>query len=188
MDMVALALENVALSLGEPFFNILHTYNKARNEGERWSEKWARVMKAAVDRVSLALSSNMDSLYHQIQTKAEKLGKELETDKAYLTNFGEEVVRGMPAYALSQLLACLDPLVRNAAKMSAWELAGNVKKAGGTVSVMEDIVGIQGKSFDTPQVGHNCVCVYVCMCVYIYGIYIYACMYMYVYITVCMYI
>ncbi len=157
MDMVALALENVALSLGEPFFNILHTYNKARGEGDRWSERWARLVKASVDRVSLALSSQMDTLYKQIQPKAEKLGKELETEQAYLTNFGEEVVRGMPAYTLSQLLACLDPTVRTAAKMSAWELAGNVKKAGGTVSVMEDIVGIQGKSFDNPQVGHICM-------------------------------
>jgi alpha-glucan,water dikinase len=94
----------------------------------------------------------MDNLYKQIQPKAESLGKALGTDQAYLTNFGEEVVRGMPAYALSQLLACLDPMVRTAAKMSAWELAGNVQKAGGSVSVMEDMVGIQGKSYDTPQV------------------------------------
>jgi len=152
INSVQLALENVALSYGEPFWGALRQLQKANAQGDRWSVNWARTMKASVERCSLALSSYMDKIHTLVQPKAVELGTALKTDEAYLTNFGEEVVRGLPGFALSKMLTLLDQKARAAAQMGAWEMVSSVTSAVGTASSMADIVGIQGQTFEQPQV------------------------------------
>lgn len=41
--------------------------------------------------------------------------------QAYITNFGEEVVRGQPLFVLSTLLKWLAPELRQAAGVSSWQ-------------------------------------------------------------------
>lgn len=41
--------------------------------------------------------------------------------QAYITNFGEEVVRGQPLSVLSQLLRWVAPELREAAGVSSWQ-------------------------------------------------------------------
>ncbi len=42
--------------------------------------------------------------------------------QAYITNFGEEVVRGQPLFVLSLLLRWLAPSLRDAAGVSSWQV------------------------------------------------------------------
>jgi len=152
LDTALSALENVALSYGEPFWGCLTQLRKVKEHGDHWQQDWSRILKASVERTSLALSSFMDKIHSMVQPNAVQLGKALGTKEEYLTNFGEEVVRGMPGFALSRMLTALDHKARESANMGAWEMVTGVKTAVGEASAMDDIVAIQGKSFDKPQV------------------------------------
>ena len=104
------------------------------------------------ERVSLALQAQAEEIYSNVQPKAEEFAKALGSYQAYITNFAEEVIRGSGGLVLSQILAALAGHVRAAGQLGAWELASPVESATGEVKVMEDLVAIQGTSFDTPQV------------------------------------
>lgn len=56
------------------------------------------------------------------QPLAERFGAACGIDQAYITNFGEEVVRGQPIFVLSQLLKFLEPMLRTAADMAPWQV------------------------------------------------------------------
>lgn len=43
-------------------------------------------------------------------------------DAQYITNFGEEVVRGQPLFVLSIILQFLDPILRKSAELGAWQV------------------------------------------------------------------
>ncbi len=43
-------------------------------------------------------------------------------DPKYITNFGEEVVRGQPVFVLSILLQKLEPMLREAAGVAPWQV------------------------------------------------------------------
>jgi len=104
------------------------------------------------ERVSLALQAQAEEIYSSVQPKAEEFGKALGSDQAYITNFAEEVIRGSGGLVLSQILAALAGHVRASGQLGVWELASSIESATGEVKVMDDLVGIQGMSFDTPQV------------------------------------
>ena len=42
--------------------------------------------------------------------------------QAYISNFGEEVVRGQPLFVLSTLLRWLAPQLRESAGISSWQV------------------------------------------------------------------
>ena len=44
-------------------------------------------------------------------------------DAKYITNFGEEVVRGQPVFVLSILLQKLEPMLRQAAGVAPWQVS-----------------------------------------------------------------
>lgn len=44
-------------------------------------------------------------------------------DPKYITNFGEEVVRGQPVFVLSILLQKLEPMLRQAAGVAPWQVS-----------------------------------------------------------------
>ena len=46
-----------------------------------------------------------------------------ELDPKYITNFGEEVVRGQPVFVLSILLQKLEPMLREAAGVAPWQVS-----------------------------------------------------------------
>jgi len=150
-DLVSTVCHNVALSYGGEWWAVLSLWNKVKDMN-RWSPEWCAVAKAAHERMSLALQASMDTIHTLVQPKARELGTAIKADEAYLTNFAEEVIRGLPTFHLSQVLACLEPEIRNAGNMGAWEQVTGVSSATGEVAVMDDLVGIQGKSFSTNQV------------------------------------
>jgi len=151
-DLASTVLHNVALSYGGEWWKVLSLFNKVRDMGDRWSPQWAAIAKATTERASLALQAAMDQIHTLVQPKARELGTAIGTDESYLANFAEETIRGLPTFHLSQILACIDPEIRKAGNMGAWEQVTGVPSATGEVATMDDLVGIQGKSFDTNQV------------------------------------
>ncbi len=55
-------------------------------------------------------------------------------DAQYITNFGEEVVRGQPLFVLSILLQHLDPMLRKTAELGAWQVTLQFSFALGSYS------------------------------------------------------
>jgi alpha-glucan,water dikinase len=53
-------------------------------------------------------------------------------DPAFITNFGEEVVRGQPVFVLSGLLQDLEKSLRAAAGAGPWQVSGPGAWCGGT--------------------------------------------------------
>eukprot|EP00287_Rhodomonas_sp_CCMP768_P016546 CAMPEP_0196758624 /NCGR_PEP_ID=MMETSP1091-20130531/104282_1 /TAXON_ID=302021 /ORGANISM="Rhodomonas sp., Strain CCMP768" /LENGTH=1086 /DNA_ID=CAMNT_0042107455 /DNA_START=30 /DNA_END=3290 /DNA_ORIENTATION=- len=152
LEMAVLVCENTALSYGGQFWSCLNQMHHLKGEGDQWSERWAKLGKATVERVALGLQRMMDDIYTLVQPKAERLGKAIDAHEAYLTNFGEEVVRGLPSFSLAQILAALDGHMRHAGNMGVWEQVSSVQSAVGEVQVMDDMVAIQGQTFDKPKV------------------------------------
>lgn len=82
------------------------------------------------------------------QPHADAFGVRCKLDPLYITNFSEEVVRSQPVFMLSVLLRYLDPHLRRAADVGPWQVVSQAP-AVGQVMVMEDLSGIQGKSFES---------------------------------------
>ncbi|EKX34264.1 hypothetical protein GUITHDRAFT_166257 [Guillardia theta CCMP2712] len=152
LDVTSVALENCALSLGQELEFCHSQLCKVKEMGNRWSKEWGLVAKATVERISLALQEVSGRIYSCVQPKAEQLGKAMGTEEAYLTNFGEEVIRGSSTFIVSQLLACLDPMIRECANIGTWEPMSSIVEATGSVQVLENLVAIQGKEFKEKQV------------------------------------
>jgi alpha-glucan,water dikinase len=61
-----------------------------------------------------------------LQRHAEALGQRAKVDKAYIMNFGEEVVRGQPVFVLSGLLQDLERHLREAAGAGPWQVTKDI--------------------------------------------------------------
>ena len=66
----------------------------------------------------------------------------------YVELFAEEVVRGGPAFAVSLVLSSLEPALRAAAELGAWQIIspvnalGRVEVVGGLHEVQEKVPGL----------------------------------------------
>ena len=68
--------------------------------------------------------------------------KQLALLRRYVDLFAEEVVRGGPAFALSLVLSAVEPALRAAAELGAWQLISPVN-ALGRVAVVEGLHEVQ---------------------------------------------
>jgi alpha-glucan,water dikinase len=64
----------------------------------------------------------LSAVCFMLQRHAEALGQRAKVDKAYIMNFGEEVVRGQPVFVLSGLLQDLEGHLREAAGAGPWQV------------------------------------------------------------------
>jgi len=55
--------------------------------------------------------------------RVQAIGERCKIDKVHITNFGEEVVRGLPLSVMSPFLQRLEPTARAAAGGGAWQVA-----------------------------------------------------------------
>ncbi|KAI3425011.1 hypothetical protein D9Q98_008393 [Chlorella vulgaris] len=121
--------------------------------GERWGRDWSLLAMAAADNTALCLEHYCDALASLTQPAADSFAKQCSSvDKAYVANFGEEVVRSQPVFMLSVLLRFLDPMLRSAAGMGSWQVVSQGGgAAAGKLVVMADLAGIQGERYSEPQ-------------------------------------
>lgn len=114
---------------------------------ERFSRDWALHADSAIDRIHRAIGTFIDRCYGLLQPKAEFLGRSFRADAWTVTLFSEEVVRGMPAFALSMLLQKLNPILREAAELGDWQII-SPGRAEGRVEVTDSLKSVQGRRFD----------------------------------------
>ncbi|BBN15806.1 hypothetical protein MPTK1_7g01010 [Marchantia polymorpha subsp. ruderalis] len=118
----------------------------------RWTQEWALLALAAVDRISQALQGYVDSMYQFVQPQAETLGKLCGIETSYIYAFGEEVVRGQSIFNLSNLVQKLQPMLRATACVGSWQIASHQALARGTVMVLPSLASIQGHVFPSSRV------------------------------------
>lgn len=149
--LVAMVLENVGMSHDdEELRPCLRNWERlAKAEG--LSKEWALQAMAALERLGRALGLFIDRYYKILQPKAELLGRAFEADDWTVRLFGEGVVRGRPAFALSLLLRHLDPIVRKGAGLGDWQVVSPGRGAG-HVEVVDELRSIQGGNFSRPTI------------------------------------
>ncbi|BDA48979.1 Alpha-glucan water dikinase, chloroplastic [Coccomyxa sp. Obi] len=150
-ELIALSLRNAIIAIDSEDLRQCRELWEGVKGGERWSKAWAMRAHAAAQRLELSLGAYADSLYSLTQPLAERFGAACGIDPAYITNFGEEVVRGQPIFVLSQLLKFLEPMLRTAADMAPWQVVSQAE-ASGRVLVLPDLAEVQGKRFDEATV------------------------------------
>jgi alpha-glucan, water dikinase len=151
-DLISWVLENVTLSYEEPELAACSRHWQRLQSLPRFSAAWSVHAKSVVDRVARALSGWIDRFYQLLQPKAEFLGQGFQAEPWTITLFSEEVVRGSSlGFVLSILLRHLDPLLRQAAHIGNWQIISRGRGAG-QVEVVEALLSIQGKRFETPRV------------------------------------
>eukprot|EP00899_Mesostigma_viride_P013200 jgi/Mesvir1/21881/Mv01950-RA.1 len=151
VDLIVLVLSNTVLHAeSEDLWHCLCFWHKV-NSQERWTKEWAKLAWAALDRTQISLEDYMDSIYRVVQPPAEALGRAANIEESYITNFGEEVVRGQSAFNLSPLLSRLEPMLREAAGMGSWQVVSQVATAGEAV-VVASLADIQGKDYPSPVI------------------------------------
>lgn len=64
---------------------------------------------------------------------------------------GPQVVRGGPAFAVSLLISSIEPSLRNAAALGAWQVI-SPQEATGVVEVVHGLHEVQDKNYTTPTV------------------------------------
>ena len=159
LGQLEMSIRNVLV--GQDFDRLVTAYDFFRkaNGGEngltRWSPEWAKVMDAALESVSLAMEHHMDQLCELVQHPADVIGEQAECDPAYITNFGEEVVRGHSMFAVSRMLSESRPGVRQAAGRSPWDVAAlgspQLASYAGVVTVTE-LADVQGVDYSAAPV------------------------------------
>ncbi|OAE19119.1 hypothetical protein AXG93_2062s1300 [Marchantia polymorpha subsp. ruderalis] len=90
-ELISLVLENACINTESPELNMcLNLWYKVKRTN-RWTQEWALLALAAVDRISQALQGYVDSMYQFVQPQAETLGKLCGIETSYIYAFGEEI-------------------------------------------------------------------------------------------------
>jgi len=156
INLLVLVLENACIaSESEELGKALAFWKKVTNM-ERWTGDWAKLALAAADNTALVLENYMDTIASLVQPHAVAFQKACDIDAAYILNFSEEVVRGLPAFIIAPILRYMSPHLRAAAGVGPWQVVSTSLPdpvAAGTLTLLPDLGQIQGKSFtDAPMV------------------------------------
>ena len=151
-DLIACVLENVTLSHEDPELAACRRHWERLQSQGRFSAEWSLHAKAVVDRMARALSTWIDNLYQLLQPKAEYLGRGFHAEDWTIKLFSEEVVRGSSlGFVLSILLRHLDPMLRQAARIGAWQIVSRGRGAG-KVEVVHSLRSIQRSRFESATI------------------------------------
>jgi alpha-glucan,water dikinase len=145
------ALANLTPTADSPELALIAAHWKALLAQPRDGRDWALQARSVADRAARWVQGCTDSLYRRVQPKAEVLGEGFGAAKWVVPLFGEEVVRGGSAFALSLLLKHLDPILRTAAGIGGWQIV-SPGRAFGTVRVAASLETVQAEQFAGPTV------------------------------------
>lgn len=110
-----------------------------------------------MDRVRRAIAGTSDAISTRLAPKATAMGRALGVDDWYVDLFAEEVVRGGPAFAVSLVLSAIEPALRAAAELGAWQVispgnvAGRVVVVSGLHEVQDEVIIALGSSLTVPK-------------------------------------
>jgi alpha-glucan,water dikinase len=151
VELVAMVLENITLSLSDEEFDICLRHWKRLSGMPRFGREWALHARAVLDRLRRGMGTFVDRYHTLLQPKADFLGQAFNANSWTVNLFTEEVLRGRPAFVLSALLRHMDPLLRRSAELGNWQVI-SPGHAAGEVEVISKLRSIQGKVFDIPTV------------------------------------
>jgi len=118
----------------------------------RFGAEWSLRAKAAADHIGNALGEALDRLYRLLQPKAELLGRGFQAEAWSINLFSEEVVRGSSlGFALSMLLGQLGPILRQSARLGAWQVV-SPGQGFGHLEVVASLQSVQRRAFSEPVV------------------------------------
>jgi alpha-glucan,water dikinase len=151
VDLVRLSLKNVQLTAAAPEIGLCAAHWEMLCNRPRQGRDWALHTKSVADRMGRWIQQFTDEIYQELQPKAEFLGASLEVEAWTVPVFGEEVIRGGPAFTLAQLLRPVDPLLRQAAGLGGWQVISPGRAAGRLRSVKR-LLDVQGERRSEPTV------------------------------------
>ncbi len=151
VELLATVLENLCLSNRDIELQRCLDHWRRLKELPRFKREWALHAAAVLERIRRGIGSFIDFFYRLLQPKAELLGSAFHADSWAIDLFGEEVLRGRPAFVLSMIVRYLDPLLRKNAEVGNWQV---ISRGHGTgeVKVVETLKSVQGKTFVRPVV------------------------------------
>ncbi len=94
--------------------------------GGRPSKEDALLAVAVVNRIRRALADISDATVNRIGNVSVAFGRAFGVERWAYDLFAEEVIRGGPAFAVSLVITAIEPTLRNAAALGAWQ----VRRAG----------------------------------------------------------
>eukprot|EP00887_Chlorella_sp_A99_P007269 scaffold2.g7269.t1 len=149
-------LQNLALSTGdnEEICYCLQAWQELPApvwRGQHPSKDEALRAMAVIDRIRRALADVSDHVTRVIGPVSHAFGRAFDCEDWAVALFPEEVVRGGPAFAVSLVLSSIEPGMRAAAELGAWQLISPATCVG-RLEVVPDLHGIQERVFEEPTI------------------------------------
>lgn len=107
---------------------------------------------AVLDRLRRALGQISDTVSAGVGEVSSNYGRAFGCDPWAVELFAEEIVRGGPAFAVSLVLSSVEPGMRTAAELGAWQVISPSSSAQGQLVVVPSLQGIQDKVFEEPTI------------------------------------
>ncbi len=145
------ALEGLRLSAFSPELDLCAKQFDRLLKAQSNNADWALRVKSVTDRFSRVVGEWTDALLTQLQPNAEMLGRAFRAADWSIALFGEEVIRGGPAFTLSRLMRRLDPMLREQAGIGGWQVLSPAQ-ATGRVQVVGSLMSVQGDVYREPTV------------------------------------
>ena len=147
----AYALEGLRLSAFSPELDLCAKQFERLLKAQSNNTDWALRAKSVTDRFSRVVGEWTDALLTQLQPNAELLGGAFQAADWSIALFGEEVIRGGPAFTVSRLMRRLDPMLREQAGIGGWQILSPAH-AVGRVQVIDSLMSVQGDVYREPTV------------------------------------
>lgn len=154
--LLAPLLQNLALSVADneevcyclkAWMELSHSVRT----GQRPNKDDALRAMAVLDRVRRALGSVSDGISEAIGTVSATYGEAFGCEDWAVQLFPEEIVRGGPAFAVSLVIASIEPALRSAAELGAWQVISPASAIGRLV-VVPSLHGMQDAVYEEPTV------------------------------------
>ena len=106
---------------------------------------------AVIERIRRALAGVSDHVSAVIGPVSQQYGEAFGCEPWAVQLFPEEVVRGGPAFAVSLVLSSMEPHMRKAAELGAWQVI-SPSPCMGRLEVVPDLHSIQEKVYEQPTI------------------------------------
>ena len=151
-------LQNLALSVGnneELCFCLKAWLDLPENvtKGRRGAVSRDEALRAAavLDRIRRALATRVDFIEDSLGSVSLQYGQALGCEPWAVELFTQEVIRGGPAFAVSLILSALEPSIRLAAELGAWQVISPGSGIG-RLRVVPSLYEVQDDVYDEPTV------------------------------------
>ncbi|MGR3221252.1 MAG: phosphohistidine-like domain-containing protein [Candidatus Anammoxibacter sp.] len=153
VELIGIGIENFQFSYNDDSLLDCFDHWQKLKKLPRFGHDWSLHARSILDRLERLTGSFIDNYYQLFQPNAELLGKAFKADSWAINLFSEEVVRGTPAFVLSQLIRHIDPLLRKAANLGNWQIISRGEEEGaGKLEFVSALKSIQGKVYSEPTV------------------------------------